>query len=138
MGLAAVKGSRLRRRCAPWTAAATPWRETGMLRIQTDILEFNRRLQPLVRAIARHDSGLADQLRRAARSVYLNSAEAFSHRAGNRRNRLDIALGEAREARAALALADALGYVRLDPSLDGLADKICATLYKLGRRRASA
>ncbi len=107
-----------------------------MLRIQTDILDFNRQLQPLVRAIARQDSGLADQLRRAARSVYLNTAEAFAHRAGNRRNRLDIALGEAREARAALQLADALGYARLDPGLDDLADKICATLYKLVRRRA--
>ncbi len=109
-----------------------------MLRIYTDIIQFNRQLQPIVKAVARQDPGLADQLRRAARSIALNTAEAHGHRAGNRRNRFDIALGEANEARAALQLADALGYVVLDPVVDDLADRVCATLYKLARGRPSA
>jgi four helix bundle protein len=39
-------------------------------------LEMIRTLQPLMKAIARHDRSLAVQLRRAASSVALNIAEA--------------------------------------------------------------
>ena len=50
-------------------------------------------LPGVLKAVARHDKPLADQLRRAAQSVALNLAESTGHEAGNRRQRIQSAWG---------------------------------------------
>ncbi|MCA9529004.1 MAG: four helix bundle protein [Myxococcales bacterium] len=90
-------------------------------------------IAPLVGRIAEHDRSLSDQLRRAAQSVTLNLAEATGHRAGNRRLRLESALGSTYETRAALRVARTWGYVpaeQTDPALT-LADRVAAMTYRL-------
>ena len=61
--------------------------------------------------IGRHDRSLEDQLRRAGASVALNVAEGSGARGKNRGLRYSTALGSARETRACLQVAGALGYV---------------------------
>ena len=90
-------------------------------------------IAPLVGRIAEHDLSLSDQLRRAAQSVTLNLAEATGHRAGNRRLRLESALGSTYETRAALRVARTWGYLpaeQTDPALT-LADRVAAMTYRL-------
>ena len=90
-------------------------------------------IAPLVGRIAQHDRSLADQLRRAAQSVTLNLAESTGHRAGNRRLRLESALGSTYETRAAFRVARTWGYVpaeQTDPALT-LADRVAAMTYRL-------
>lgn len=65
----------------------------------------------IVAKIARADRHLADQLRRAITSIALNLSEADGNRGGNRRVRLETAHGSANEAKAALRIAVAWGYV---------------------------
>ena len=132
MGLVLVKGSLRLASPAP-DKSSTPWPRVGMLRIQEDVLHLIRNLQPLITAIAVHDAGLARQLGRSSKSVYLNLAEGTGRRGGNRRERYETALGEIKETRAGLRLADALGYIVLDARMDDRADKIAATLWKLAR-----
>ena len=90
-------------------------------------------IAPLVGRIAEHDRSLSDQLRRAAQSVTLNLAESTGHRAGNRRLRLESALGSTYETRAALRVARTWGYLpaeQTDPALT-LADRVAAMTYRL-------
>ena len=90
-------------------------------------------IAPLVGRIAQHDRSLADQLRRAAQSVTLNLAESTGHRAGNRRLRLESALGSTYETRAAFRVARTWGYVShdaADPALT-LVDRVGAMTYRL-------
>ncbi|MCB9625241.1 MAG: four helix bundle protein [Sandaracinus sp.] len=68
-------------------------------------------LPGVLKAVARHDRPLADQLRRAAQSVVLNLAESGGHDGGNRRLRYQSAFGSAQETKAALHVARCLGYV---------------------------
>jgi four helix bundle protein len=70
-----------------------------------------RLLRPLVERIQRKDRNLADQLKRAATSVVLNLAEGAHTQGGNRRLRFETARGSSNEARAALSVACAWGYV---------------------------
>jgi four helix bundle protein len=70
-----------------------------------------RRIVAKIRPLDRH---LADQLRRAVTSVALNLAEADGSRDGNRRVRLETAHGSASEAKYALRIAVAWGYVTQD------------------------
>ncbi len=72
------------------------------------IIPLARQLVAKVRGSDRH---LADQLRRAVTSIALNLAEADGARDGNRRVRLETAHGSAKEAKVALRLAVAWGYV---------------------------
>lgn len=65
----------------------------------------------LVAKIRVTDRYLADQLRRAVTSIALNLAEADGNRDGNRRLRLLTAHGSANEAKVALRVAVAWGYV---------------------------
>ena len=94
-----------------------------------------REMRELIANVARVDRSLGDQLRRAAQSIALNIAEAGGSTRGNRRNRLESALGSAREARACLAVADAFGYVELASlaNIDRALDRICARLYGMLR-----
>jgi four helix bundle protein len=99
-------------------------------RVATDAV---RLLRPLVERIHRHDKSLADQLKRAASSVVLNLAEAAYNNGGHRRSRLESARGSANEARAALALASAWGYIveQQAAEIDTLYDRVLAMTYRL-------
>ena len=107
-----------------------------MLRIYEVVLDVLRQMKPVIIKIAEHDSDLARQLRRAATSMALNTAEASGSRAGTRRQRYHDALGSTRESAACLEAADALGYCPLDAGLRDQLDRIAATLFKVVRQLA--
>ena len=94
-------------------------------------------MRPLLDRLRVHDRDLADQLRRALSSIALNLAEGDGSRGGNRVARFSTALGSVREARAALRVAIAWGYVSTDDVAEGdaLLDRVAAMLYRLGARR---
>jgi len=79
------------------------------------------------------DKNLADQLRRAATSVVLHLEEGAGNRGGNRRQRYLTAAGSAQEARAALRIAEALGYLEAGATAtaDDQLDHVAAVLHKL-------
>ena len=81
------------------------------LKVYDVSVEMIRELRPVVEQVARRDRSLADQMRRAASSVVLNTAEATDSVGGNQRSRFRTALGSASETRAALDVAMAWGYV---------------------------
>ena len=76
-----------------------------MLRIYQDALVMLERLAIDISMIERHDTDLARQLRRAGASVALNIAEGSYARGGNRKTLYNVALGSAKEVRAALDVA---------------------------------
>jgi four helix bundle protein len=92
-------------------------------------------LRGTVSRIREHDRDLSEQLRRALSSVSLNIAEADGSRGGNRIARFSTALGSTREARAALRVAVAWGYVTDVDAGDAILDRIAAMLHRLGARR---
>jgi four helix bundle protein len=102
------------------------------LRIYSFVIETIRLLGPSMRAIARHDPDLARQTRRAAASVALNLSEGAGNDGGNRRLRFRSALGSAKETRACLEVAEALGYLACDAAMIDRLDRIAATLHRLG------
>ena len=98
-------------------------------------LEMIAAVRPLVQRIRRHDRSLADQLVRAASSVVLNAAEAEYSDPGNKRARLFTAAGSANEARAAMRVAVAWGYLAQweAESAEELVRRVLAMLWKLTR-----
>ena len=94
-----------------------------MLKIYDVMLGVLREIREAVREIEKRDADLARQLRRAASSVTLNLAEGSGSCGGVRRARYRTALGSARETRACLETAEAMGYVGAvnGPVRDGLA-----------------
>ena len=108
--------------------------EWRMLHIYIVIIEIVREVRPVAERIARHDRDLARQLKKASVAVALNVAEASGTRGGRRRNTYEIALGEARETRACLEAAEAIGYVpKIAPELLDRLDRVIATLVKVVR-----
>ena len=86
-----------------------------MLRIYGVMLDVLRWLREPLGRIERHDADLGRQLRRAATSVSLNIAEGSGSSGGIRKARYRTALGSAREVKACLESAEALGYItRID------------------------
>ena len=104
-----------------------------MLDIYPVSLEVARLCGPIVTRIAEHDPDLARQLRRAVTSVPLNVAEGCGVYGGNRRLRFGTALGSVREVRAALDVAEALGYCERHSKLDASVHHVTAVLVKLVR-----
>ena len=103
-----------------------------MLRIYDDILTMIREVAPTLDAIAKRDPKLADQMRRAAQSVALNTAEGMHSRGRNEGARFQTALGSMRETLSCIEVAAAFGYVAPpDAPLRDRIDKILATLYRL-------
>jgi four helix bundle protein len=92
-----------------------------------------RELRPLVAAVGRADRSLGDQLRRAATSVPLNIAEGNGRAGGDRQHHFRVAAGSAREVRAALAVAEAWGYLARAACAGALAeaDRVLAMLWRL-------
>ena len=106
-----------------------------MLRIQAVVLEVLRMLKPVVLEIRKHDPDLADQLKRAASSVALNTSEGEYSYGRNVRARFDNALASAAESRACLRTAVVWEYIAgVDPVLEDKLDQVIATLYRLARR----
>ena len=85
--------------------------------------------------IAMRDASLADQLRRAAASVPLNLAEARRRRGRDRTHLWRVAAGSAAEARTALDVAVALGYLDAADIADAWAhlDRVLALTWPLVR-----
>ncbi len=105
-----------------------------MLRIYPFILETLKMIAPLLRQIEKRDFDLAKQLRRAASSIALNTAEAVGVRGGNERLRFLTALGSTQEVRACLDVAETFDYVEtINDLLRDRLDRIAATLYRLSR-----
>lgn len=80
-----------------------------MLRIYPVVLDVAREVGVIGRQIARYDSDLARQVRRAMASVPLNLAEGMGQAAGNRTRHYRIALGSMREVLAGVQTAGRSG-----------------------------
>ena len=103
-----------------------------MLRIYSFTIETLKEPGPVIRQIGKHDADLARQLRRAASSIALNTAEGYGVSGGNERLRYRTAHGSTQEARACLDVAEALGYIdAVDAAFRDRFDRIAATLYRL-------
>jgi four helix bundle protein len=106
-----------------------------MLRIYEDALAVLRMLRPTLVEIGRHDSDLARQLRRCGASMALNVAEGSYARLGNQKALFAVALGSAKETRACLDVAAALGYLDgIDAEVEALLERIGGVLYRLTHR----
>ena len=105
-----------------------------MLHIYIIVIEVVREARVIADRITRFDRDLARQLRRCSVAVALNVSEGSGVRGGRRRNAYEIALGEARETRACLQVAEAIGYVSpVPPELHDKLDRVIATLVKVVR-----
>ena len=102
------------------------------LRIYSFTIETLRIVAPIIKQIGKHDVDLARQLRRAASSIALNTAEGNGSSDGNARLRFRSAHASTQEVRACLDVAEALDYVDVvDAGLRDRFDRIAATLYRL-------
>ena len=103
-----------------------------MLRIYDTSLQLIRSLRPVVDTIARFDTDLARQMRRAMASITLNIAEGSYARGRNRQALYQVALGSAKETKACLDVASSFGYLeRVDERVLADLGSICAVLYSL-------
>src|ERR1700733_11682207 len=94
-------------------------------------LELIGELRVVVGEIKKHDSGLADQLTRAATSVVLNLAEGQRRLNGNKRRAYEIAHGEAREVLGCLDTASAWGWITNDANARALLDRLLRLCWGL-------
>ncbi len=106
-----------------------------MLHIHDVAIALVSDVAPIAREIARHDSDLAKQLRRALSSVPLNIAEGSDQRGARRVSHYSIALGSAREAWSALRTAQAWGYIAAPDTVRARFDHVIGVLHLLVHRR---
>ncbi|HEY4117547.1 MAG TPA: four helix bundle protein [Byssovorax sp.] len=103
-----------------------------MLRIYDVALGVLRGLRPVIEQVGRRDADLARQLRRCGASMVLNIAEGSYARKGNKAALYSVALGSAKETRACLDVAEALGYLGgIDEAVTRGLDSVCAALFRL-------
>jgi four helix bundle protein len=106
------------------------------LKIYSDVITLIRVLRPTVEVIARHDSDLGRQLRRALTSIPLNIAEGAKLNDGNGRARFLTAMGSTNEVAAILETSDALGYIEpVDAGIVDELDRVARTLNRLARAK---
>ena len=100
-------------------------------------LQLVAAIRPIVEAIADQDANLAGQLRRAATSAALNTAEAGRREGRDKRSRARTAAGEAAEAVQGARIAAALGYVTDEAVVPvaALADRLQAMLWRVRHPR---
>jgi four helix bundle protein len=116
----------------PGERVVRQYREAEMLRIYDVVLEMVGGAARIAEEIERRDSDLARQMRRAAASVALNTAEGMGNTAGHKRQRYQTALGSAREVMACVDVAKAMRYVaKVDADTLDRLDHVIATLMKL-------
>ena len=103
-------------------------------------LQLLKELKPLIEQVRRHSPSLADQMERAGQSTFLNLAESRSARGKNEAAKLQLALTECREVRAALQLSVAWGYLgeAASAGADDKLDQIAAILWVLVYRPRQA
>ena len=110
---------------------------TNLLRFQAFSLSLDviRALRDLMDDVRAHDRSLEKQLREAASSVALNTAESRGRKGKDKTHFLRIALGSAEETAACLHVADAWGYIPLEKSraCQAKLDHLLAILGKLTR-----
>ena len=100
-----------------------------MLKIYDVIIEVVGELRPVMEQIERCDADLARQMRRAASSVALNTAEGMYSQGKNRGARYHNALGSMRETLSCIEVGVALGYLpRVE---EGLVDRIRKIIGKV-------
>ena len=102
-----------------------------MLIAYTVAVELISELRPIVAAIKRHDSHLADQLRRAATNTVANLAEGQRRMHGNKNRAFENAHGEAREVLGCLDTARAWGYIVDDDSARAVLDRLLGLCWGL-------
>jgi four helix bundle protein len=108
-----------------------------MLRIYPVVLEMVAGAAGIAERIEGRDTDLARQMRRAAASVALNTAEGMANTGGHKRQRYQTALGSAREVMACVDVAKAMRYVGdIDADILDRMDHVIATLIRLVHRRA--
>jgi four helix bundle protein len=101
-----------------------------MLRVYDTALRVVREMRPVLTRIESKDRDLGRQMRRAIASIVLNLGEGMGSTGGTRRERYRNALGSARETRAGLDVAAALGYAEV-PEND--LELVINTLRKLSQ-----
>src|SRR5688572_16767556 len=107
-----------------------------MLRIYAVVLEEVAEAARIAEQIERRDRDLARQLRRAAASIALNTAEGMANMGGHKRQRYQSALGSAREVMACVDVAKAMRYVAdIDAGTLDRMDHVIGTLTRLVYRR---
>jgi len=96
-------------------------------------LALLRTLAPLAKRLDGADPELAEQMRRSARNVHLNIAEANRRVGRDRANRFRWVLAEAAEVTAALDVAIVLEHLAASQVADALelADRVRAMAYRL-------
>ena len=103
-----------------------------MLKIYDVILGVVGELKPVMAKIGEQDPDLARQMRRAASSVALNTAEGMYSGGRNKGARYQNALGSMRETLSCIEVGAALGYVEnIDAGLEDRIHKIIGTLARL-------
>lgn len=104
---------------------------------QDVVMELVRSVRETIARVAKHDRKLADELRRAVQSVALNLAEGNRRTGRDRIQAWKVAAGSADEARTAMQVAEAWGYVGASDVARGLemADRVCAILWRLTHPR---
>jgi four helix bundle protein len=98
-------------------------------------LEALVRGEKIAKELPRGYGCLADQMRRALASTYLNTTEAIARRGGDRKMRLRIAKAEANEAVAAVDALRALELVGAEAEeIASLMSRVCQMLTGLERK----
>ena len=98
-------------------------------------LDLIRELRTIVPVVEQQDRDLADQLRRAANSVFLNLCEGRKRLKGDQVRFFGYASGSACEVRAALDLAVTWGWLEQPVVALQLADRLVAMLWRLSHPR---
>ena len=108
-----------------------------MLRIYSVVLVMIAEVAGIAEQIEGRDTDLARQMRRAASSVALNTAEGMGNTGGHKRQRYQTALGSAREVMACVDVAKAMRYIgEIDAAVLDRMNHVIATLIRLVQRRA--